>query len=110
MVLEEYTHQRVLAQVESDVKQTEAALERAKLKANADITQAEASLEAKKSEYERQQAELVKIVQQLAKCTLRAPVAGTVVYATTGRPPWRGPRRAPLSGPPRVCRSDDRDQ
>jgi HlyD family secretion protein len=93
-VLEKYTHRRELEQLESDVRQTAAALERARLKANSDITQAKSELTAKQTERDRQQTQLDKINMQITKCKLYAPVSGMVVYATTGQPPWRG--RGPL--------------
>jgi HlyD family secretion protein len=89
-VLQEYTNNRETASLRSDIDQTEAALKRAKLTAAADITQARAERTAKESEFQRQQAQLEKIDGQIIKCRLFAPVGGTVVYATTGQPPWRG--------------------
>lgn len=89
-LLEEYTHQRSLQQLQSDVTQAQKALDRIKRKAAADVVQAEADLKAKKSEHDRQKTKLDKIVQQTAKCKITAPVAGMVVYATTGKASFRG--------------------
>jgi len=89
-LLEEYTHQRSLQQLQSDVVQALKALERVKRKAAADVVQAEADLKAKESEFNRQKTKLDKIVQQIAKCKITAPVAGMVVYATTGKASFRG--------------------
>jgi len=89
-LLKEYTHPRQLAQLESDIEQTKMALERAERKAKADMVQAEANLRARESEYKQQQAQLEKILSQIEKSRIKAPVAGMVVYATTGRGGWRG--------------------
>ena len=89
-LLKDYTHQRTLTQLRSDVDQAGKALDRTKRKAAADGVQAEAELKARQSEYERQQAKLAKINEQIEKCRIIAPVSGMVVYATTGRGSWRG--------------------
>ena len=90
-LLEQFTHQRQLEQLTSDVEQTRKALERSTHKATADNVQASAQLAAKEAELERQQAKLTKIDEQIVKCTITAPIDGMVVYATTGmggRRPW----------------------
>ncbi len=89
-LLEEYTHGRQLAQLESDVQQAELALDRVTRKSKADIAQAESTLAASEKQLERQRAQLADIQQQVEKCVIRAPVAGMVVYATTGQGSWRG--------------------
>ncbi len=89
-VLQEYTHVRDLEQKKSDVEQAEKALEREMLQSSADMVQANAELKAKESEYARQKTILAKTIDQIAKCRVVAPVAGMVVYSTTGRGSWRG--------------------
>lgn len=89
-LLEDYTHGRQLAQLESDVEQAELALERVRRKSKADVAQAETNLRVRQRQLERQQAQLADIQQQVEKCNIRAPVAGMVVYATTGRGDFRG--------------------
>lgn len=84
-LLEEFTHPRKLEELNSNLEQTENALERAKRKATADIIQAEAEFKAKESEFERQKANLEKLSEQIEKCKITAPVDGVVVYATTGK-------------------------
>jgi len=84
-LLENYTHTRQLAQLNSDVEQTQMALERAKLRANADIVQAEAELSAKDSEFRQQQSKLEKVVRQIGKTKIFAPRDGLVVYATSAQ-------------------------
>lgn len=89
-VLTEYTHERTVAQLRSDVEQAHKALERVKRKAGADVIQAEADFKARESEFRRQRDKLAKINDQIAKCRITAPVSGMVVYATTGQGNWRG--------------------
>lgn len=90
-LLEDFTHPRRLAELESDVKQAEMALERAKRKAKADVVQAEAELRAKESEFERQKDKLKKNEEQIAKTKIYAPADGLVIYATSAQTRfWRG--------------------
>ncbi|MCD4698947.1 MAG: biotin/lipoyl-binding protein, partial [Phycisphaerae bacterium] len=88
-LLKKYTNPRNLEQLRSDVEQAGKALERVKRKATADLVQTEAELKAKESENERQKAKLDKYSAQIGKCRITAPVAGMVVYATTGQLRWR---------------------
>lgn len=89
-LLEDYTYKRQVAQLESDVDQTERALERVKLKALADIVQAEASLKAKEAEWKQQQEKEQKTHEQLSKTRIMAPRDGLVVYASSVKASWRG--------------------
>lgn len=89
-LLKNYTYKRQIAELESDEKQTEMALERTNRKASADVVQAEADLRAKESEFERQQSKLVKLEEQLAKTKIHAPQPGMVIYATSAKGGWRG--------------------
>jgi HlyD family secretion protein len=84
-LLENFTHKRQLALLDSNVKQAQMALERAQAKARANIVQAEATLKATEQEYERQKGKLAKIIDQLTKAERRAPVDGMVIYATSVR-------------------------
>jgi HlyD family secretion protein len=91
-LLKEYTYVRDVEQLGSDLEQAKMALERTKRKAKAGVVQAEADLRAKESEFNRQRAKLEKIDEQITKCRIVAPVAGMVVYATTGQPRrWNNP-------------------
>lgn len=89
-LLKTYTHARELAQLESDVEQAELALERVRRKSAAEVVLAETNLQARERQFERQKAQLTDIQQQVENCVIRAPVAGMVVYATTGRGDFRG--------------------
>jgi len=92
-LLENFTKQRQIDQLTSDVRQAEMALERTTAKGRANVVQAEAELNARKQEYDRQVAKLEKIKDQLGKSKLYAPVEGMVVYATSARSGrWRGDR------------------
>jgi len=92
-LLEKYTYQRDLDQLESDVKQATMALERTKRKASADVAQAKADLKAKESEHNRQQDKLKKTEEQIEKTKIFAPADGLVIYATSARSGgWRSSR------------------
>jgi len=89
-LLEDFTHPRNLAKLESDVNQADMALERTSRKAKADVVQAEADLKAKESEFERQKDKLKKNEEQIAKTKIYAPADGLVIYATSAK--TQGPR------------------
>ena len=95
-LLQNFTYQRQIDQLTSDVNQAEMALERTERKASADVVQAKADLRAKELEYNRQKEKLKKTEDQLAKTKIYAPQDGMVVYATSGggRRPWD--RREPM--------------
>ena len=95
-MLQNYTYQRNIAQLESDVSQATMALERAVRKARADVVQAEADLKAKQSEYGRQNDKLQKNLEQIEKTKIYAPEDGLAIYATSARRgSWRS-RTEPL--------------
>ncbi len=90
-LLEEFTYHRNIAQLESDLRQAEMALERTTRKAKANVVQAEAELKAKEAEYQRQQDKLKKIEDQIGKTKIYAPAEGLAIYATSARRGgWRG--------------------
>lgn len=89
-LLEDYTYKRTLDQLTSDVNQAEMALERITRRTAADVIQAEVTFSARESEYERQNEKLAKLDEQIEKAKIRAPTAGTVVYATSAQFNWRG--------------------
>jgi HlyD family secretion protein len=84
-LLEDFTHPRTMAELESNVRQAEMALERVTRKAKADVVQAEATLRAKQSEYQRQKDKLAKIEEQIGKARIYAPADGLVIYATSAQ-------------------------
>ena len=87
-LLETYTHKRELAKLRSDVRQKEAALDRVRRKAASAILQEESALRAKESEYNRQKQKLDKLVEQIGKAKIVAPMAGQVIYSTSNQRPW----------------------
>ncbi|MGA1825993.1 MAG: HlyD family secretion protein, partial [bacterium] len=84
-LLKNFTNKKRLAELESDVKQAEMALERTKRKAKADVVQAEAEFKAKESEFKRQEDKLAKIETQIKQTKLYAPADGLVIYATSAQ-------------------------
>ncbi|MBN2446837.1 MAG: efflux RND transporter periplasmic adaptor subunit, partial [Phycisphaerae bacterium] len=82
-LLQKYTSQRKIDELESNVGQTAMALDRVKLQANADVVQAEADLKARERELGRQRDKLAKIETQLSMTKIIAPRDGLVVYATS---------------------------
>ncbi len=95
-LLEDFTHPRRMAQLESDVKQAQMALERTNRKAKADVVQAEADLQAKESEFNRQKDKLAKIEDQITKTKIYAPADGLVIYATSAQTRGWRPNEEPL--------------
>lgn len=85
ILLENYSHQRNLDKMTSDVEQTRRTLERVRIKTAADIVQADTDMTAKKSEFERQKTKLSKIEEQIALCRITAPVDGMAVYASSAQ-------------------------
>jgi len=95
-LLTNFTKQRNIAQLESDVSQAEMALERISRKARASVVQAQAELKARQAEYRRQKDKLQKIEDQIKKAKIYAPADGLVIYATSARRGgWRS-RQEPL--------------
>ncbi|MDH7600135.1 MAG: HlyD family efflux transporter periplasmic adaptor subunit [Sedimentisphaerales bacterium] len=84
-LLQEYTYKRQIAQLTSNVFQARMALDRIQRKTRADVAQAEATLRAREQEYNREKDKLAKILDQLAKTKIYAPVDGMVVYATSAQ-------------------------
>lgn len=98
-LLEDFSHRRELAALESAADQARMAADRVRRKAAADLVQAEADLKAKRSEFERQKAQLEKLDDQLRKTKIHAPVDGMVVFATTGQSGgWRGDQQPLAEG------------
>src|SRR5690606_7601977 len=89
-LLLEYTYQRRIEELKSNVEQTAMALERARRKAAADVVQAEAELQAREADFNRQKSQLAKLDEQIAKARIHARTDGMVIYSTTGQGGWRG--------------------
>jgi HlyD family secretion protein len=83
-LLETFTFDRQIAQLESDVGQAELALEREERKARANIAQAEARFSARRAEVQREQVSTRELRERIANCRIVAPAQGMVVYAPQG--------------------------
>ncbi|MBW8017360.1 MAG: HlyD family efflux transporter periplasmic adaptor subunit [Planctomycetes bacterium] len=88
-LLIKHTHPRTLAELKSNVKQADMALERTKRKADADIFEADAKLKSADAKYKSEQGILDKIVQQISKTVIYAPNDGRIIYASSTRASWR---------------------
>jgi HlyD family secretion protein len=84
-LLKDYTYLRQMAKLESDVKQAELAMERAKRKTSATLVQLKAELMAAESKLEQQKRMMDKIERNVAEAKILAPSDGIVVYATSAR-------------------------
>jgi len=96
-LLKEYTRQREIDQLVSDVNQAEMALERTQRKASANVIQAKAEKNAKEQELKRQNDKLNKLKDQIEKATVYSPADGMVVYATSSRGGFGRDDRKPLA-------------
>jgi HlyD family secretion protein len=88
-LLKEYTYPRQVDQLNSDVKQTQMALERTQRLARANLAQAKAQLSAREAELAEEQSRLQRLEIQLSKAKIHAPIDGLVLYATSVREDWR---------------------
>ncbi|MHC4235636.1 MAG: efflux RND transporter periplasmic adaptor subunit [Planctomycetota bacterium] len=82
-----YTHPQELQKRESDVQEVQNELKRVKKSAAAKESKSTASLEAKRAELALTRERLTKFREQQAKCEIRAPQDGLVVY-DTGQSRW----------------------
>ncbi|HCT45138.1 MAG: efflux transporter periplasmic adaptor subunit [Phycisphaerae bacterium] len=89
-LLENFTHKRRIAELDSEIEQKALTLERVRRESSSDLVQAEARLRAREAELKRQQGRLDKIEDQIAKTKMYAPADGMVVYATSSEFSWRG--------------------
>ncbi len=97
-LLKEFTNVRQIAQLDSDVSQSQMALDRTKRKAAADISEAEANFKAKESEYNRQKDKQAKLELQIKNAKIYATADGLVVYATSvSGGDFHGDRDQPLA-------------
>jgi HlyD family secretion protein len=79
-VLKEYSFPRQNRDLESKVTEAKSALERVKSLAQASVEQAETNFKAQESALRLEEGKLARLEGQIAKCTLRAPQSGIVVY------------------------------
>lgn len=84
-LLRDYTHQRQIDQLESDAKQSEMALERAKRLSMANIAQADARLAASRAELREDSQRVKGLERELVNARMHAPIDGMVIYASSVR-------------------------
>ncbi|MFZ0033777.1 MAG: efflux RND transporter periplasmic adaptor subunit, partial [Sedimentisphaerales bacterium] len=72
----------------SDYNEAQRELERIKAGARSRLAQAQAKLDSKKATYSLEKERLEKCRRQLAACTIKAPVAGQVVYSSSIMNRW----------------------
>ena len=89
-VLEKFTKDRQVAELEANARESKLELERVKLKAKAAIVKCEADLKAYKLTYDVEKSKYDKIQKQLDVCTIKAPRDGLVTYVNTRAGGWRG--------------------
>ncbi|HMP74900.1 MAG TPA: efflux transporter periplasmic adaptor subunit [Kiritimatiellia bacterium] len=89
-LLTNFTRPQQDEKLSSDVKQAEAALERAQRRSAASLLRAETDLRARESEHEKQVSRLARLKAQVAACRITAPTNGLVIYATSVRRSGRG--------------------
>jgi HlyD family secretion protein len=87
-LLENYTHERQIAQLKSDVRQAELAFERTKRSASADITDASARYYWRQDRYEEEQEDFREVEEQIEKAKIYAPIDGAVLYASSVMEDW----------------------
>jgi len=83
-VLKNFTRKRTLAELDANAKESKRELKRVELKAESARTQCEKQAEAAQLTYDVEKEKLDRWQRQIEACTLRAPQAGEVVYATNG--------------------------
>jgi len=79
-LLQEYTFPRTKRNLESKVAEAQRALDRVNSLATAAVEQAKTNLGAKEATLRLEEAKLAHVEDQIAKCSMRAPQAGVVVY------------------------------
>ena len=87
-LLEDYDHPRTLAELQANVEEAKRELDRVKLQAEARIAEFEADERTSKAKLDLETEELEKLLDQIAKAKITAPVAGMIVYAKEERSRW----------------------
>lgn len=89
-VLEQYEYPRQRAQYEADIAEAERELERTRLQAEARRADRETAMRTSRAKLDLEIEKLRKLEDQIAKATIRAPVAGMVVYGREKGGRWGG--------------------
>ncbi len=90
VLLEDYEIPRKVLELEAEVREREAELERVDLRARARIVDFESDLKTSEAKLNLEQEEYAKITSQIEMATIRAPVAGTVVFTIAEQSRWGG--------------------
>ena len=88
-LLMKYTYPRQIAQLKSDLRQAEMALEREKRMADANKAQATAQLAANEAELKEETDRLGRFEKLLPNAKRYAPIRGMVLYASSVNDRWR---------------------
>jgi len=89
-LLERYDYPRQRKALEADVDEFKRELARVKLQAEARRVDADAATSTSKAKYELEQERLAKLLSQIDKARIKAPVAGMVVYSQQDGGRWGG--------------------
>ncbi len=89
-LLNEFTHARKIAELESEIDQKKLSLQRVNRESASDLVQAESRLRASEAQLTRQKLQLDKLNDQITKTKMFAPADGMIVYATSAEFSWRG--------------------
>lgn len=89
-LLVQYTIPRREKELRAAVEESKRELERIKLQAEARLADYEANLKTSEAKYELEKSELDKLLDQIEKAHIRAPVDGMVVYAVEERGRYGG--------------------
>ena len=95
-LLKNYTYNRNIEQLQSDVKQAEMAFERTKRSASASVVQGQVQLQTKQALADKQVRLLEKINEQIDKTVITAPMDAMVIYATSAKRASRYSNSEPL--------------
>jgi HlyD family secretion protein len=89
-LLEQFDYPRKQAELAADVAEAERELDRTRLQCAARIVDFESDLSSAKAKLELEREKLIKIVSQIQKASIVAPVRGMVVYAQEEQNRWGG--------------------
>lgn len=89
-LLERYDYPRQRKAFEADVDEFKRELARVRLQAEARRVDADAATSTSKAKYELEQERLAKLLSQVEKARIKAPVAGMVVYSQQDGGRWGG--------------------
>jgi HlyD family secretion protein len=89
-LLEEFDHPRRMLELRGAIDEARRELDRVVLQAKARITDFDADVRTSEAKFNLERDELVKLLGQIEKAEMRAPVGGMVVYAKESGGRWGG--------------------